>query len=104
MVFIGRTPNIANHVFRHLKNIYLLKLVFFTSIQLTNMSGDVQVEFLFENYFNLGDPFFVMYTVFPEFHSISPTALMMYDLHLSPNITKEGSDDVNYFLPKKRQT
>ena len=42
-VTIGRTPNIANHVFRHLKNIYQLKLFFFTSIQLTNMSGDLQV-------------------------------------------------------------
>ena len=57
---IGRTPNIANHVFRHLKNIYQLKLFFFTSIQLTNMSGDLQVEFLFEKYFKLGDPFLVM--------------------------------------------
>ena len=27
-VAIGRTPNIANHVFRHLKNIYWLKLFF----------------------------------------------------------------------------
>ena len=100
---IGRTPNIANHVFRHLKNIYQLKLFFFTSIQLTNMSGDPQVEFLFEKYFNLGDPFFVMYNVFREFYLISPTALIMNDLHLSLYMTKKGSDDVKYFLPKKRQ-
>ena len=38
------------------------------------MSGDPQVEFLFVKYFNLGDPFFVMYNVFREFHLISPTA------------------------------
>ena len=42
-LIIGRTPNIANHVFRHLKNIYWLKLFCFTSIQLTDMSGDLQV-------------------------------------------------------------
>ena len=65
-VIIGRTPNIANHVFRHLKNIYWLKFFFFIFIQLTNMSGDLQVIFLFENYFNLGNPFFVMYNVFSE--------------------------------------
>ena len=29
--------------FRHLKNIYWLKLFFFTSIQLTTISGDLQV-------------------------------------------------------------
>ena len=69
------------------------------------MSGDPQVEFLLEKYFNLGvgDPFFVMYNVFREFHLISPTALMMNDLHLSLYMTKKGSDDVKYFLPKKRQ-
>ena len=67
------------------------------------MSGDLQVLFLFENYFNLGNPFFVMYNVFPQLHLISPTALMMNDLHLSSYMTKKGSDDVKYFLPKKRQ-
>ena len=44
-----------------------------------------------------------MYTDFPEFHLISPTGLMMNDLHLSSYLTKKGSDDVKYFLPKKRQ-
>ena len=42
-VFAICTPYIANHVFRHLKNIYWLKLFFFTFIQLTNMSGDLRV-------------------------------------------------------------
>ena len=43
-----------------------------------------------------------MYTDFPEFHLISPTALMMNDLqlHLSSYMTKRESDDVKYFLPK----
>ena len=41
---IGRTPNIANHVFRHLKNIF--------SFQLTNMSN-----------LNLWNPFFVTLTL-----------------------------------------
>ena len=44
-----------------------------------------------------------MYNVFPEFHLISPTALMMNDLHLSSYMTKKGSEDVKYYLPKKRQ-
>ena len=42
-----------------------------------------------------------MYNVFHEFHQISPTALMMNDLHLSLYMTKKGSDDVKYFLQKK---
>ena len=41
-IAIGRTPNIANKVFRHLKNIYWLNF-FFISIQPTKMSGDLQV-------------------------------------------------------------
>ena len=45
------------------------------------MSGDLQVKFLVENYFNLGNPFFVLYTDIPKFHLISTTALMMNDLH-----------------------
>ena len=44
-----------------------------------------------------------MYTDFPEFDLISPTALMMNDLYLSSNMTKKISDDVKYFLPQKRQ-
>ena len=43
-----------------------------------------------------------MYTDITEFHVISPTALMMNDLHLS-YMTKKGSDDVKYFLPKNLQ-
>ena len=59
----------------------LAEFFFFTSIQLANMSGDLQVKFLVENYFNLGNPFFVLYTDIPKFHLISTTALMMNDLH-----------------------
>ena len=44
-----------------------------------------------------------MFTDIPDFHLISPTTLMMNDLHLSSYMTKKGSDDVKYFLPKKRQ-
>ena len=79
--------------------------IFFSPILVTNMSGDLQVSFLFENYFNLGNLFFVMYTDFPEFHLISRTTRMMNDLHLSSCMTKKGSDDVGlkYFLLKKRQ-
>ena len=58
------------------------------------MSGDLQVYFLFENYFSLKNPSFVMYTDFTEFHVISATALMMNNLHLSSYMTKKGSDDV----------
>ena len=47
------------------------------------------------------NPFFVMYTDIPEFHVISPTALLMNDLHLSSYMTKKGLGDVKYFLPKK---
>ena len=65
------------------------------------MSGDLEVKFLFENYFNLENPFFVEYTDIPEFHLITPTALMMNDLHLSSHMTKKKSDDVKYFFPKK---
>ena len=44
LIALGRTPNIANHVYRHLKNIFNLKLFFFTTfIQLINMSGDLRV-------------------------------------------------------------
>ena len=42
-----------------------------------------------------------MYTDIPDFHLISPTALMMNDLYLSFYMTKKRSDDVKYFLPKK---
>ena len=44
-----------------------------------------------------------METDYPGFHLLLPTALMMNDLHLSSYMTKKGSDDVKYFLPKKRQ-
>ena len=63
------------------------------------MSGDLQVQFFFENYFNLQNLSFVMFTDIPEFHVISPTALMMNDLHLSSYM--KGSDDVKYYLPQK---
>ena len=64
------------------------------------MSGDLQVYFLVENYFNLGNPFFVMYTDIPEFYLISPTALIMNDLHLSSYMTDKGANDVKYFFRK----
>ena len=41
--------------------------------------------------------------VFSKFHLISLTALMMNDLNLSSYMTKKGSDNVKYFLSKKRQ-
>ena len=49
------------------------------------MSGDLQLSFLFENYFNLQNRFSVMYSDIYEFHVglISPIALMMNDFHLS---------------------
>ena len=67
------------------------------------MSGNLQVKFLVENYFTLQNPCFVMYNDISEFHVISPSALMVNDLHLSSYMTKKGSDDVKYFLPKNRQ-
>ena len=67
------------------------------------MSGDLYKYFFFENYFNLQNPFFVIYTDIPKFHVISPTALMMKDLHLSSHMTKKGSCDVKYFLQKNCQ-
>ena len=73
--------------FSPFKKYLLAEIIFFISIQLTNISGDLQVEVLFENYFYLGNPFFVMYTDIPEFHLISPTTLMMNDLHLSSYMT-----------------
>ena len=90
-----------NYVFRHLKNIYWLKFCF-TSIQLNNLSGDLQAYFLFENYFNLRNAFFVMYTDIPEFYLISPTALMMNDLHLSSYmIDKEKIRGCKVFFAEK---
>ena len=44
-----------------------------------------------------------MYTDILEFHLISPTALMMNDLHLSSYMTKKRLDYVKYFFRKKRQ-
>ena len=44
-----------------------------------------------------------MYNDIADFHVISPTALMMNDLHLSLYTTKKGSGDVKYFLVKKCQ-
>ena len=44
-----------------------------------------------------------MYTDIPKLHLISPAALMMNDLHLASYMTKKGSDDVKYLLPKKQQ-
>ena len=60
-------------------------------------------NFLLENYFNLENPYFVIYTDIPEFHVISPTAPMMNDLQLSSYMKKKGSGDVKYFYRKKCQ-
>ena len=68
----------------------MAKKGFFTFIQRTKMSFDVQLEFFFfENYFNLENPYFVMYTDIPEFSVISPTALIMFPLHLSSKKGKQ---------------
>ena len=59
---IGRTPNIANHIFCHLKNIWWLNFIFFNSIQLCKLSGDYFWQFFFiRKYLILPDPFSVMY-------------------------------------------
>ena len=39
------------------------------------MSGDLYKDFFFENYFNLQNPFFVIYTDISKFHVISPSLL-----------------------------
>ena len=58
---IGHTPNIANHVFCHLKNIWLLNFIFFNFIQLSKLSAAYFCRFFGKKYFTSSDPFFVMY-------------------------------------------
>ena len=90
--------------FSHIKKYLLAEIIYFLLLShLLTCPAISRYNFLFENHFNLGNRIFVMYTDIPEFHLISPIALMMNDLHLSSYMTKKGSDDVGlkYFLPKK---
>ena len=49
---IGRTPNIAKHVFCYLKNIWCLNVIFFNSIQLGKLYGAYFAIFSAKNTFH----------------------------------------------------
>ena len=73
----GCHSNIANHVFCYL-SIFTVFLLLFNSLICAAIST---YNFFEKKNYNLQNPIFVMYTDVLKFHVISPTDLMMNDLH-----------------------
>ena len=97
---IGHTPNIANHVFCHLKNIWWLNFTFFNFIQLAKLSGAYFCCFFGKKYFTSSDPFFVMYNDRCRSFIIRTVGDIKWNSRKTLYITKKGSPKLKYFSKK----
>ena len=97
---IGHTPNIANHVFCHVKNIWWLNFIFSNFIQLAKLSGAYFCRFFGKKYFTSSDPFFVMYNDRCKSFIIRAVGDIKSNSRKTLYITKKGSPKLKYFSNK----
>ena len=99
-VFAIRTPNIANHVFWHLKNIWWINFIFFNNIQLAKLYGAYFCRFFSKKYFTSSDPFFGMYDDRCQSIIIRAVGDIKWNSGKSVYITKKGFPKLKYFSTK----